>query len=57
MKIYIYGLRCPITGDIRYIGKSVNPAKRRLHHLGAAARGEYSGNYVVDKSAGAVILG
>ena len=39
--IYIYGLVCPVAGDIRYIGKSINPEKRLRAHMGAAVRGEY----------------
>lgn len=30
---FIYGLRCPLTGLIRYIGKSINPRKRLSRHL------------------------
>lgn len=39
--IYIYGLVCPVAGDVRYIGKSINPEKRLRAHIGAAVRGEY----------------
>lgn len=39
--IYIYGLRCPVSGEIRYIGKSTQPHKRLKAHLGAAKRCEY----------------
>lgn len=30
---FIYGLRCPVTGQIRYIGKAGNPKKRLGVHL------------------------
>lgn len=33
MKYYIYTLDCPITNQIRYIGKSNNPEKRLKHHI------------------------
>lgn len=36
---FIYGLRCPIDGRIRYIGKTKNPANRLYRHLSNAARG------------------
>jgi hypothetical protein len=39
--IYIYGLKCPHSGAVRYIGKSVNPKKRFRAHVGAAMRGTY----------------
>ncbi len=39
--IYIYGLICPISGAVRYIGKSTNPDKRLRAHIGAALRHEY----------------
>ena len=39
--IYIYGLRCPIANEIRYIGKSSNPRKRLKAHCGSAVRHEY----------------
>jgi hypothetical protein len=42
MPVYIYGLQCPLTDAIRYIGKSADPARRRNRHVGAAARGDYS---------------
>lgn len=31
---FIYALKCPITGRVRYIGKSNNPQKRLSRHLG-----------------------
>lgn len=40
--IYIYGLRCPVEGVIRYVGKSVQPEKRIRAHLMAAQRGDYN---------------
>lgn len=33
MTTYIYGLRCPISDEIRYIGKSNNPGRRLLEHV------------------------
>ncbi len=39
--IYIYGLICPISGAVRYIGKSIKPEKRLRAHIGAALRHEY----------------
>lgn len=32
-KTYIYILRCPETGNVRYVGKSNNPKKRYHEHL------------------------
>jgi len=40
MPVYIYGLRCPLTDAIRYVGKSGDPEKRRHSHVGEAARRE-----------------
>jgi hypothetical protein len=34
----IYGLHCPKTGDLRYIGKAVNSRKRLASHLRDARR-------------------
>jgi excinuclease UvrABC nuclease subunit len=28
LKVYIYGLKCPEKGIVRYVGKSKNPKKR-----------------------------
>lgn len=39
-KIWIYGLKCPIAGVIRYVGKSENPHKRFIKHIAAANRNE-----------------
>jgi hypothetical protein len=39
--VYIYGLKCPHSDAIRYIGKSVSPKKRLRAHIGAALRGSY----------------
>lgn len=30
---YIYSLSCPISGEVKYIGKSKNPNKRLLDHI------------------------
>ncbi len=39
----IYALLCPTTGEVRYIGKSVNPRARLAHHIHLARKG--SNNY------------
>ena len=39
MAVFIYGLHCPLSGEIRYIGKSVNPQKRLRAHISCAIRG------------------
>jgi hypothetical protein len=36
MAVYIYGLFCPLTGELRYIGKSIDPEHRIRRHLDAA---------------------
>lgn len=33
MGVVIYGLRCPLTGSIRYIGKTINPKTRLAAHI------------------------
>lgn len=33
---YIYALKDPDTGDVRYIGKSIRPSRRYLEHLSLA---------------------
>lgn len=38
MAVFIYGLHCPLSGEIRYIGKSVNPQKRLRAHISCAVR-------------------
>ena len=38
MAVFIYGLHCPLAGEIRYIGKSVNPQKRLRAHISCAVR-------------------
>lgn len=35
---FIYALRCPVTGQIRYIGKATNPKKRLSVHLASKER-------------------
>lgn len=40
MSIYIYGLAHPTTGEIRYIGKSVQPEKRLREHVLSAQSGK-----------------
>ena len=39
MAVFIYGLFCPVSGGLRYIGKSMNPQKRLSAHVSAAIRG------------------
>lgn len=41
MTVYIYGLLCPLSGDIRYIGKSINPKSRLRAHVNAALNKAY----------------
>ncbi len=31
--VYIYGLKCPIAGVVRYIGKSIDPQRRLKQHI------------------------
>lgn len=38
MPVYIYGLFCPLTDELRYIGKSVDPDGRLRRHLDAARK-------------------
>lgn len=38
MQIVIYGLACPLDGQVRYIGKSTNPARRLNEHINRALR-------------------
>ena len=33
LKVYIYGLKCPEKGIVRYVGKSKNPKQRYSEHL------------------------
>ena len=33
MKTYIYILQNPITNDVKYVGKSINPHRRYQSHL------------------------
>lgn len=32
-QVYIYGLKCPLSNKIRYVGKSVNPNQRFKNHI------------------------
>lgn len=41
MAIYIYGLKCPIAGVIRYVGKSENPEIRRRDHINSSSRNRH----------------
>lgn len=40
--VYIYGLLCPLSGEIRYIGKSIDPERRLKGHMSGARTGSYS---------------
>lgn len=40
--VYIYGLLCPLSGEIRYIGKSIDPERRVKGHMSGARTGSYS---------------
>lgn len=44
--VFIYALKDPITGAIRYIGKSVNPKRRFLGHLGNIKKNHYCANWI-----------
>lgn len=39
-KVYIYSLLCPITGDVKYIGKAENPSYRYRKHIEESLRGK-----------------
>lgn len=41
MKIYIYALTCPTSGELRYVGKSQNPQKRLSAHINGALKHAY----------------
>lgn len=41
MTTYIYGLQCPLSGDVRYIGKSIAPTKRINAHIRGAVSFSY----------------
>lgn len=36
MNVFIYALKCPTTGQVRYVGKSKNPVRRFGSHLSRA---------------------
>lgn len=38
---FIYGLTCPRTGNVRYVGKSSDPKKRLRRHLQDAPLARY----------------
>lgn len=38
--VFIYALKCPTTGEIRYVGKATNPMLRLRTHLQEAKRGK-----------------
>src|SRR5574344_2667050 len=33
MKLYIYGLCCPITNEVRYVGQTKSPKERYVAHI------------------------
>ncbi len=35
--VYIYGLRDPNTGEIKYVGKTINPRQRLGYHMNEVA--------------------
>jgi len=39
VKTYIYTLKCPITGKVRYVGKTNNPTERYKNHINKARDG------------------
>lgn len=41
---YLYALRCPITGQVRYIGKTKNPGTRLAAHI-SKARGLHTNHH------------
>lgn len=34
----IYALCCPVTSEVRYVGKTIDPARRLRHHMSEARR-------------------
>jgi hypothetical protein len=36
--VYFYVLRCPITNDVKYVGRSVNPSGRYRQHIHSGKR-------------------
>lgn len=45
--VFIYLLKCPISGTPRYVGKAVNPVKRLAQHLDRAGkRGGHLANWL-----------
>lgn len=47
MKVYIYTLSHPVTGEVRYIGKTVNPKQRKHNHSNVARdKGTHKRNWI-----------
>lgn len=47
MKTYIYTLSHPITNEVRYVGKTVNPKQRKHNHSNIARdKGTYKRNWI-----------
>lgn len=47
MTVFIYGLVCPVAGDIRYIGKAIDPERRlRKHILDARSPKNYNQRWI-----------
>jgi hypothetical protein len=44
-KWFIYVLRCPISWDVRYVGKAMDPADRLRRHMAASSRAKYHAGY------------
>ena len=49
MTVYIYGLKCPLSDEIRYIGKAVNVERRYREHVYSFRReNSYKANWIAD---------
>lgn len=46
MSIVIYGLYCPINGDLRYVGQAINLKRRLTRHIKDAATSSYKGRWI-----------
>lgn len=46
MDIFIYALKHPITKEIRYIGKSINPKRRIYQHINNFKGNSYKNNWI-----------
>lgn len=47
-KVYIYGLKDPRTGEIRYVGKSVHPRERYKQHVKGGESNLHKGRWIAD---------